>query len=83
MIDERAEILIVVCSLFLVVATVVVTRHLRHILKMTLASFFADWTVMRMTNHEALDNIGPARLGSIGLKRDDHPVGGGRHTRHH
>ena len=58
-IDERAEILVAVRDLLLVVAAVVVARHQGHVLQMAFAAFLANRAVVRMADHQAFDDAGP------------------------
>ena len=82
MTDERTQILIVVGDFFLVIASVVVTRHQCHILKMAFSSFFTDRAVMRMANHQAFDDALAHIMGLLISDGNPGPVAGRRHAGH-
>jgi hypothetical protein len=57
MIDKRPEILVIMSPFQATISPKSVTGHDRHILEMTFAAFFADWTVMGMVSHQQFDVI--------------------------
>src|SRR4051794_40041990 len=81
-IDQRSEILIPEGSFAKRVMAGAVAGHYRHILQMTLPSFVAHRTVMRMVLHEPLNH----RLAKFGgfrvFYRHTGTVSGRRHARH-
>src|SRR3546814_12301727 len=56
MADERAEILIQMRALVEPVRAAVMRRHHRHVLQMTMTTFFADRAVERMVGQQKLDD---------------------------
>jgi len=66
-IDKWAEVLVSVRALFEPGSAIIMAGHDRHVLKVALAAFVADWAVMGMVQHEPLDHAraeGP-RIGII------------------
>src|SRR5687768_953200 len=57
MVDERAEILVSVCSLFELKSAVSVASHHSHILKMTRTALVAYCAIMRMICHQPFDHV--------------------------
>ena len=83
MIDERAQILVGMGHLVAVVTPVVMPGHEGHILQMTLAPLLAHRAVVRMADHQALDDAGAEGPGLF-VGDGDAGAGGGRgHAGHH
>jgi hypothetical protein len=70
MIHQRTQVLIAKRALVEFVTAIVVTRHHRHILQVTLAALIAHRAVMRMIQHEPFDNAGAER-GRFGIVDGD------------
>src|SRR5690606_33147473 len=82
-VQERAEILIAVRALQAPIAAIVVARHHGHVLQVAFAAFLADRAVVRMVDHQPLDDAG-AKVARLGLVvADPEALRRGRHARHH
>jgi hypothetical protein len=80
--DENAEILIMIGSLFPQVATYPVASRNGHILEQAVSAFIADRAVMGMVHHKPFDHV-PAEIDGLLIgRRHDHPVGDIHHTAH-
>jgi hypothetical protein len=60
-----------------------VTRHLGHILQVTLAPFFTDRAIVRVVDHQAFDNTLTHIPGLFVIYGDNGAVAGRRHASHH
>src|SRR5262245_5364188 len=81
-IDEGAEILVTVRSLFETEVAIRMPGHGRHILQMAFAAFIAHRAIVRMVDHQPFDHAGSKRLRLLVFNRDARAVGSGRHTGH-
>src|SRR3546814_7799387 len=57
-------------------------RHHRHVLQMTMTTFFADRAVVRMVGHQKLDDRREEILGLFVGDRNERAVRCRRHARH-
>src|SRR5690606_28829523 len=83
MVDERAEVLILVSALGEAIATLGMLRHHGHVLQMAVAALFTHRTIVRVICHQPFDDA-LAKCFRFGIVNGDvGVVGGGRHARHH
>src|SRR5690625_662 len=82
MIDERAQILIVMGSFVEPVAPVCMSGHDRHVLKVTFSSLIAYGAVMGVIDHQSFDIGGPEIARFRGFQRDSHIFSYGFHACH-
>src|SRR3546814_17218513 len=82
MADERAEILIQMRALVEPVRAAVMRRLHRHVLQMTMTTFFADRAVVRMVGHQKLDDRRAAILRLFVGDRNESAVRCRRTARH-
>ena len=83
MVKKRAEVLVAVRVLEAPVTPVVVPRHHRHVLQVTLPAFRADGAVVRMIDHQRLDDGFAEFARFFAVQRQPHALGDGRHAAHH
>jgi hypothetical protein len=57
MLDEDAQVLIMISPLFPKVVPDPMASCYSHVLKQTVPSFIADGTVMRMVHHQPFDDV--------------------------
>jgi len=82
-IHEWTEVLIAKCSLVELVATILVTRHHRHVLKVAFAAFIAHRTIVGMIQHHSFNDAG-SKCGCFRIRnRNACSVGRRGHARHH
>ncbi len=81
-IHQRTQVLIAKRALVEFVTAIIVTGHHSHILQVTFAALIAHRAVVRMIQHESLDNAG-AESGSLRIiDGDPGAFRGGRHAGH-
>src|SRR5690606_6470986 len=64
------------------VTALVVAGHHRHVLQVTVATFLTYRAVVRVVDHQPLDDAGAEGLGFLVVDGDPAVVGGRRHARH-
>jgi hypothetical protein len=81
-IHQRTQVLIAECALVKLVPSIVVTGHHSHVLQVAFTALVTHRAIMRMIQHESLDNAG-AEGDSLGISyRDTGAFGGGCHAGH-
>jgi hypothetical protein len=83
MIDEGAEVLVLVRPFFEPGPAVGVAGHDRHILEVTLATFVADRAVMRVVHHKPFDDACAEGLRLGIVYGDAHAICQSGHAGHH
>ena len=81
-IDEGPQVLIVMSHLLAVITAIVMAGHQSHILQMALAPLLAHRAVMRMADHQTLDDPGAERHRLFILNRNASTVAHRRHAGH-
>ena len=81
--DERAEVLVRVGALAEAVAAAAVAGHHRHVLQMAMPAFLAHRTVVRVVDHQPLDDAGAKSPGFLVDDGDPGVVAGRCHAGHH
>lgn len=79
---ERAEVLVPVSKFRKFIFSINVPGHDRHILKMTFAAFITDWAIMRVVNHEPLDDTCPEFANVVVIYGNPGSISRRGHTRH-
>src|SRR5690606_36023783 len=80
--NERAEFLVHVGALVEAVAALVVAGHHRHVLQVAVTAFLAYRAIMRVVDHQPLDDAGAERLGFLIVDGNPAVVGRRGHAGH-
>src|SRR5690606_14751092 len=80
--DEWPQLLILVGPFAEAVAPLIVAGHHRHVLQVTVTTFLAHRAIMRVVDHQPLDDAGAEGLGFLVVDRDPAVVRCGSHARH-
>ena len=83
MIDERAQVLVLVRAFLEAITARIVASHHRHILQMAMATFLTNWAVVRVVDHQPFHHRSAELLSFSVFNGDIGVVGGWRHARHH
>src|SRR5690606_10945299 len=81
-VDERAEVLVLVRALGEAIAACVVTGHHGHVLQVAVAAFFADRAIVRVVGHQPFDDAFANLHGFVVGHGEERAVGCGGHAGH-